>query len=111
MPFSIRPHRRLPLAYFSGFWLLITLLVLSSSPAHAEWVWISFTRSEGGYDVYTDPETLRRKGDLVKMWVPYDYKTMQLVTSLAYMSESAQLQANAQKNSNGGLRIRGGRAI
>jgi hypothetical protein len=54
MPFSIRPYRRfpvqcavtynagpfhkLPLAYFSGFWLLITLLVLSSSLAFAEWV-------------------------------------------------------------------------
>jgi len=43
MPFSLRPFRRfpvhkLPLAYISGFWLLTTLLVLSSSPAYAEWV-------------------------------------------------------------------------
>ena len=54
MPLTIRPHRRfpvhcsvtynaepflkLPLAYCSGFWLLITLLVLNSVPAYAEWV-------------------------------------------------------------------------
>ena len=38
MPFLIRPYRRVPLAYFSGFWLLIMLLVLSSRPAYAEWV-------------------------------------------------------------------------
>ncbi len=40
MPFSIRPFRRLALAYFSsGFWLLVTLLILlCSGPAYAEWV-------------------------------------------------------------------------
>jgi hypothetical protein len=73
MPVSIR--HKLPLACLLVFWLLITLLVLNSSPAYAEWVWISFTKSEGGYDVYADPDTIRRKGDLVKMWVLYDYKT------------------------------------
>jgi hypothetical protein len=40
MPFSIRPFPvsflKLPLAYISGFWLLITLLVLSSGPTYAE---------------------------------------------------------------------------
>ena len=49
MPFTIHPSRRvlpqcfvtynaaslkLPLAYFSGFWSLITLLFLSSVPAY-----------------------------------------------------------------------------
>ena len=54
MPFLIRPHRRfpvqcavaynagpvlkLPLASCLGFGSLITLLVLSSGPAYAEWV-------------------------------------------------------------------------
>ena len=36
MPFSIRPGRRLPLAYVSGFWFLIMLLVLSNGPGYAE---------------------------------------------------------------------------
>jgi hypothetical protein len=54
MPFTFRPYRRFPvqgsvtdnadpfltlsLAYFSGFWSLITLLFLSSAPVYAEWV-------------------------------------------------------------------------
>ena len=54
MSFSVRLHRRfpvpcavayhadpfltLPLAYFSGFWSLITLLFLNTVPAYEEWV-------------------------------------------------------------------------
>jgi hypothetical protein len=54
MPVVLRPSRRLPLpcsvmhyaeyflmlplAYFSGFWLLITLQVLNIVPAYAEWM-------------------------------------------------------------------------
>ena len=65
MPFSIRPYSRfpvqcsvtynagpffkLPLAYFSGFWILITLLVLSSGSGYAEWVSIGSSGSGGGY--------------------------------------------------------------
>ena len=80
MPFLIHPHRRfpvpcsvtynagpflkLPLAYFSGFWLLITLFVLSSSPAYAEWVKI---RSSDTLTYYADPETLRRAPFLLRL--------------------------------------------
>ena len=74
--------------------LLIILLALSSGPVYAEWVGISFTNSEGGYDVYANPDTIRRKGDLVKMWILYDYKTLQLATGLAHLSDSIQLEAN-----------------
>jgi hypothetical protein len=74
--------------------LLITLLVLSSGPAYAEWVSISLTRREGGYDVYADPDTIRRKGDLVKMWILYDYKTLQSATGVAHLSDPIQMEAN-----------------
>jgi hypothetical protein len=73
MPFSIRPFHRLPLAYWSGFWSLTILLLLSSGPVYAEWVSIGDTDS--GMMVYVDPDTIRRKGDLVKMWLLLDYKT------------------------------------
>ena len=92
MPFTIRPYRRFPvpcsvayhaepflkfpLAYFSGFWLLITLLVLSSGPVYAEWVVVS-GNDKTGMIVYVDPDTIRRKGDLVKVWQLIDFKTMQ----------------------------------
>ena len=38
---------KLPLAYCSGFWLLIMLLVLNSGPAYAEWVPVSVVDQAG----------------------------------------------------------------
>jgi hypothetical protein len=77
MPFSIRPSRRfpvhcavtynsgpfltLPLACCLGFWLLITLLVLSSGPAYAEWELLLNDTGVGG-TVYVDTDTIRHKG-------------------------------------------------
>ena len=85
MPLSIRPFRRfpvpflkLPLASCLGFGSLITLLVLSSVPAHAEWVAIEKQyQSPGRQTVYVDPDTIRREGNLVTMWQLIDFKWMQ----------------------------------
>jgi hypothetical protein len=94
MPFSIRPYRRfpvycavtyhagpflkLPLAYLLGLGSLITLLVLSSGPAYAEWVAIEKQyQSPGRQTVYVDPDTIRREGHLVTMEQLIDFKTMQ----------------------------------
>jgi hypothetical protein len=90
MPFLIRLSRRfpvqctvtcnagsflkLPLAYCLGFWLLITLLVLSSGPAYAEWVAVISSESSGGYTVYVDPDAIRHEEDGVEMWELYDHK-------------------------------------
>ena len=89
MPFSIRPYRRLPPAYFSGFWLLIMLLVLSSAPAYAEWVVVSII-DETGATVYVDPDTIHRKGDRVTMWELIDYATIQTVTGTSFLSARLQ---------------------
>jgi len=72
--------------------LLITLLVLSSGPAYAEWVAINGSRNTGGYTRYADLDTIRRDGDLVKMWVLYDYKTTQTVVEGSYLSSRGQKQ-------------------
>jgi len=92
MPFTLRPLRRLPLAYISAFGLLITLLFLSNGPAYAEWVKGAYTESEGGYTMWFDPDTIRSNGDLVKIWALYDYKTIQTVAGFSYLSERAQQQ-------------------
>ena len=91
MPFSIRPFRRfpvhysvtynagpffkLPLAYLLGFWSLITLLFLNSVPAYAEWVAVEETPSLR--TLYVDPDTIRREGNLVTLWLLMDFKWMQ----------------------------------
>ena len=98
MPFTIRPFLRflvnrflaMPLAYVLGFETLIAFPVLSSIPAYAEWVAIGYSESLGGYTVYVDPTTIRRKGDLVKVWALTDYTTMQTVADTSFLSSKAQ---------------------
>ncbi len=69
---------KLPLASFSGFWSLITLLFLSTVPAYAEWVAVEKDYlSPGLQTVYVDPDTIRRDGNLVTMWQLIDFKWMQ----------------------------------
>jgi surface-adhesin protein E len=111
MPFSIRTLRRspmpcavaynaapflkLPLAYCSAFWLLITLLVLSSGPAYAEWVEIAAT--DYGITVYVDPDTIRHEGNLVKMWELFDHKTTQTIGVGLFMSLKDQREYDCTK--------------
>ena len=94
MPFTIRPYRRfpvqcavsynagpilkLPLVYLGGFWLLITLLALSSGPVYAEWVAIEKKyQSPGLQMVYIESATIRREGNLVTMVILIDWTMMQ----------------------------------
>ena len=90
MPFSIRSYRRfLPLPCCSGFWVLITLLVLTNGPAYGEWVWAS-SNDQVGLTIFIDPDTIRRNGDLVKLWQLYDYKTIQTVGGDSFLSSKAR---------------------
>ena len=69
---------RLPLAYVSGFWLLTTVLFLSSGPAYAAWVAVEKNYLLPGLQtLYVDPATIRREGNLVAVWQLVDFKWMQ----------------------------------
>lgn len=77
MPFTIRPYCRfLPLVSCSSFCLLLTILLLSSELAYAEWKPV-YEISELATTVSVDPDTIHRKGDLVELWVLYDSKITQ----------------------------------
>jgi hypothetical protein len=89
MPFSIIFFRRWPLAYVLGF---IMLLMLSSGPAFAEWVEVGGSEGKRGYTVYVDPDTVRRNGNLVKMWILYDFKNIQTIAGASILSSKAQTQ-------------------
>ena len=69
--------------------LLFTLLVLSCEPAYAEWVKVG-DGDEAGKTVYVDPTTIRRDSNLVKMWQFYDYKTVQTVGGVRFLSAKEQ---------------------
>ncbi len=94
MPFTIRPSRRFPvqcavtynagpflkrpLACLLGFWLLITLLVLSHGPVYAEWVAVEKDYLlPGKQTVYVHPHTMAREGNLVTLWQLTDFVWMQ----------------------------------
>jgi len=69
---------KLPLVYFLGSWLLITLMILSTVPAYAEWVAVEKDYLTPGLQtVYVDPDTIRRVGNLVTLWQLIDFKLMQ----------------------------------
>ena len=101
MPLTHRPYCRVPVpcsvtsnagpflklsqAFFLCLWLLVTFLVLSSEPVYAEWV-LTSGDDTAGLAVYVDPGTIRRKGNLAKMWQLYDYKTVQTVAGDSLLS-------------------------
>jgi len=120
MPFPLRPFRRSsvqysvtyntglflkrPLAYFSGFWLVITLLVLGSGPAYAGWVKVS---DEAEKTVYVDPTTIRRNSNLVKMWQFYDYKTVQTVGGVRFLTAKEQWEFDCAEERSRVLELKG----
>lgn len=44
--------------------------------------------------MYADPDTIRRNENFVKMWILYNYKTLQSATDVAHLSDSIKLEAN-----------------
>ena len=58
--------------------LLIALLMLSGGSAHAEWVAVEKNNQLAeSMTVYADPDTIRRRENLVTMWQLIDYTIMQ----------------------------------
>jgi len=105
MPFTTRPYRRfpvhcavtynvgpflkLPLAYFSSFWSLITLLMLGTGPVYAELVLVSGDK-QGKMAAYVDLSTIRRKAGVVEMWELWDFKDRQASASGSFLSSKTQ---------------------
>ena len=88
---NAEPFVKLPLCYFVGFCLLITLLVLSRGQGCAEWVPVA-SNDERGVTTYVDPDTISHKGYLVKLWTLFNWKTLQTEASDSYLSSKEQIQ-------------------
>lgn len=68
--------------------LMLTLLLATmSSGAIAEWTRVS---SNGKSDFYVDLQTVRKKGDKVKMWFLVDFKSIQETNFATYLSQVDQ---------------------
>ena len=69
--------------------ILITLVLLTGSPAYAEWVEVG-GNDQVGMTAYVDPGSIRRKGDLVKMWQLNDFKSVQTREDNSFLSTKKQ---------------------
>ena len=69
--------------------IAMMLVLLTCGPAYAEWVEVSGSKM-AGVIAYADPDTIRRKDNLVKMWSLFDLRTTQTGKANSYLSIKAQ---------------------
>ncbi|MGA0034323.1 MAG: surface-adhesin E family protein, partial [Burkholderiales bacterium] len=55
--------------------VMLAMLLLFSSSSHSAWLHLGSSSGDGGFDVYTDPDTLIQSGDTAMMWGRIDYKS------------------------------------
>ena len=65
--------------------ILVLLLLMVSTTVFAEWTEVG--QSANGMTAYADFGTIKRKGNKVKMWRLYDFKTVQKLENDRYLSE------------------------
>src|SRR5258705_12025861 len=67
-------------------------LNLTPAIADAEWSEIGSHKDKGGIDIYAARSTIRRSGNLVKIWEMFDYKTAQVVEGRRFLSFKQHLE-------------------
>jgi len=77
-----------PVYYRLGIGSLLLLLWMNSGSAYAGWV--SLGDTDSGTRVYVDRSTLLSKGDLMTMWILYDFRSMRTVAGKSYLSTKTQ---------------------
>jgi len=75
--------------------LMGLMLVITAGTASAEW---TFADANDDYIQYVDRATIRKSGNLVKMWGLRDFKTMQKSgAGDSYLSSKAQLEYDCKE--------------
>jgi hypothetical protein len=75
--------------------ILMLLLAVVSSSAMAEWV---DAAANGTQRLYYDPATIRKTGDVVKMWHLHDYSEARDLAGKKYMSLRVLSEFDCWKN-------------
>ena len=65
--------------------LIAVLLAVFSTGAMAEWTYLT-SREDNAFDVYIDKTTIRKRGNVAKMWELRDFKAPQKEASGSYLS-------------------------
>ena len=66
-------------------------MLCAGSAAYAEWVRV-VTNAVLTVVVYVDPDTIRHKGDIVRWWELWDFKTMQTGGGSPHLSSKMQME-------------------
>ena len=73
------------------------VLAAASVTAKAE-VWIETSKNDA-YKAYADPSSIRREGDIVKMWSMFDYKNPQTgIPGKPHQSTRRQFEYDCKQN-------------
>ena len=65
--------------------LIAALLAVFSTGAMAEWTYLT-SSEDNAYDIYIDKTTIRKRGNVAKMWELMDFKAPQKEASGSYLS-------------------------
>jgi hypothetical protein len=69
--------------------LIAVLLAVFSTGAMAEWTYLT-SPEDNAFDIYIDKTTIRKRGNVAKMWELKDYKAPQYVADdKSYLSQKA----------------------
>ncbi|MEP6610089.1 MAG: surface-adhesin E family protein [Burkholderiaceae bacterium] len=69
----------------------------TAATAAAKWVELGSLPAYGGTDIYSDPVTLRRSGDMVTMWEMWDFKTPQVIGGQRVSSVKNQYEYDCKR--------------
>lgn len=73
--------------------ITIILLAALSGTATADWVSVAMHDDPGSFIVYADPATIRRSGNLVKIWEIRNYTAPEVMTTgERYLSSKYQVE-------------------
>lgn len=82
--------------------LLGLMLLVPATAASAEWTRVEYNDN---YILYVDRATIRRNGNLVKMWSLVDYKTVKTVVGQSNLSYKAQEEYDCKEEKSRTLAI------
>lgn len=76
--------------------ILVLLLLMVSTNVFAEWTKVTGS-SDGDMTVYVDFGTIKRKGNKVKMWDLFDFKTVQETAGTRYLSQLSRNEYDCEE--------------
>lgn len=77
--------------------LLTCALTFVSTSTLAEWTRVGESDKKGGYTAYADLASARKVGDKAKMWALFDYKIVQKVSGVEFLSEKIRREYDCKE--------------